>query len=63
MGSDGIIITPDVEILKDENGNLLEDSVIVSVMTCAAPMVRRGLEGMSDERSIGKWFINGLPAC
>ena len=49
MGSDGIIITPDVEILKDENGNLLEDSVIVSVMTCAAPMVRRGLEGMSDE--------------
>lgn len=49
MGSDGIIITPDVEILKDENGNLLEDSVIVSVMTCAAPMVRRGMEGMSDE--------------
>lgn len=49
MGSDGIIITPDVEILKDENGNLLESSVIVSVMTCAAPMVRRGLEGMSDE--------------
>lgn len=49
MGSDGIIITPDVEILKDENGNLLEDSVIVSVMTCAAPMVQRGLEGMSDE--------------
>lgn len=36
MGSDAIIITPKVEIIKDEDGNLLEDSVIVSVMTCAA---------------------------
>ena len=38
-----------VNATEDENGNLLESSVIVSVMTCAAPMVRRGLEGMSDE--------------
>jgi len=47
MGSDAIIITPQVEIIKDENGNMLEDSVIVSVMTCAAPMVTYGLEGLS----------------
>lgn len=47
MGSDAIIITPDVEIIKDEKGNLLEDSVIVSVMTCAAPNLTNGLEGMS----------------
>ena len=34
MGSDAVIITPDVEIIRDEKGNLLEDSVIVSVLTC-----------------------------
>lgn len=30
------MITPQVEIIKDENGDLLDESVIVSVMTCAA---------------------------
>lgn len=48
MGSDGIVISPQVEIIKDENGNLLDDSVIVSVMTCAAPMIKYGKEGMSE---------------
>ena len=48
MGSDAIIIHPKVEILKDDKGNLLEDTVIVSVMTCAAPMLRYGMEGMSQ---------------
>lgn len=47
MGSDAIIITPKVEIIRDEDGKLLEDSVVVSVMTCAAPMVTYGLEGLS----------------
>lgn len=47
MGSDAVIITPKVEIIRDEDGNLLEDSVVVSVMTCAAPMVTYGLEGLS----------------
>lgn len=50
MGSDAVIITPDVEIIKDEDGNLLEDSVLVSVMTCAAPMLTYGMEGLSDEQ-------------
>ena len=48
MGSDAVIIHPQVEIIKDENGSLLEDSVIVAVMTCAAPMLRFGMEGMSQ---------------
>ena len=47
MGSDAIIITPQVEIIKDENGNLLNDTVIVAVMTCAAPMLRNGMQGIS----------------
>ena len=48
MGSDAVIIHPQVEIIKDENGSLLEDSVIVAVMTCAAPMLSNGMEGMSQ---------------
>ena len=48
MGSDAIIVTPKVEIIKDENGNLLEDSVIVAVMTCAAPCLTGGMEGLSQ---------------
>lgn len=49
MGSDAVMITPQVEIIKDENGNLLEESVIVSVMTCAAPMLRYGMEGLTNQ--------------
>lgn len=48
MGSDAIIITPDVEIIKDENGNSLDETTVVSVMTCAAPMLRNGMEGMTQ---------------
>lgn len=42
MASDAMIFTPEVEILRDENGNLLDDTAIVSVLTCAAPMIRYG---------------------
>lgn len=48
MGSDAMIFTPQVEIIRDENGNLLEDTVVVAVLTCAAPMVSRGKEGLSE---------------
>ncbi|MDO5138672.1 MAG: TIGR02452 family protein [Oscillospiraceae bacterium] len=48
MGSDALMITPKVEIIRDENGELLDETVIVSVVTCAAPMVTYGKEGMSD---------------
>ena len=50
MGSDAVMITPKVEIIKDDRGNLLDDSVIVSVMTCAAPDLRFGREGMSQQK-------------
>ena len=50
MGSDAIMITPQVEIIKDEEGNLLPESVVVSVMTCAAPMLRYGMEGLNDQQ-------------
>ena len=49
MGSDAVMVTPQVEIIKDENGSLLDESVIVSVMTCAAPMLRNGMEGLTDQ--------------
>ena len=48
MGSDAIIITPNVEIIKDDNGELLEYPAVVAVMTCAAPMLKHGMEGMSQ---------------
>ena len=50
MGSDAVIIHPQVEIIKDEKGDLLEDTVVVAVMTCAAPMLTYGMEGMSQEQ-------------
>ena len=48
MGSDALMIAPYVEIIKDENGDLLDDTVVVSVLTCAAPMISHGKEGMSE---------------
>ena len=60
MGSNAVMIHPNVEIIKDENGNLLQDSVIVAVMTCAAPHLRNGqkdkppqYEAMMYERITG----------
>ena len=50
MGSDAVMITPQVEIIKDEKGDLLPESVVAAVMTCAAPMIKRGLEGMTDRQ-------------
>ena len=53
MGSDSVMIHPQVEIIKDENGDLLDESVIVAVMTCAAPMLRYGMEGMNQKQYEG----------
>ena len=49
MGSDAMIVSPEVEVFRDENGDLLEETVIVAVLTCAAPMISYGTEGMSEE--------------
>lgn len=40
LSSDSVIITPEVEVIKGERNNYLEDSFIVSVITCAAPVFR-----------------------
>lgn len=50
MGSDAIILTPNVEIIRDVNGELLDESMVVSVMTCAAPVFSTGMEGLDDEQ-------------
>ncbi len=49
MGSHAVMIHPQVEIIKDEAGNLLEDTVVVAVMTCAAPKITFGLEGLTQK--------------
>ena len=45
MGSDAMIIHPNVEIIKDVHGDLLDEPIVVSVLTCAAPMICYGIEG------------------
>ena len=50
MGSDAIMITPQVEIIKDEKGDLLPESVVVAVMTCAAPMLLEGMENLTEQQ-------------
>ncbi len=49
MGSDAVVISPKVEVIKDSSGELLAEPFSVSVISCAAPMVRFGLEGMSGQ--------------
>lgn len=65
MGSDALIISPYVEIIRDPAGRLFSPSVIVSVMTCAAPMIRYGLEGMTQEeyRRMLYGRIEGMMKC
>ncbi len=49
LGSDAIILTPNVEIIKEVDGSMFDESIIVSVMTCAAPMITHGKEGLTEE--------------
>ncbi len=56
MGSDAILLSPEVEIIRDEHGALLDHTAIVSVLTCAAPMVSYGLEGMSEAEYQGMFY-------
>lgn len=65
MGSDAIILSPTVEIIKDDMGDLLPCPVTVAVLTCAAPMITFGLEGMSDTeyRDMFRSRIRRMLAC
>jgi uncharacterized protein (TIGR02452 family) len=49
LGTDAVIITPRVEIIRDDDNELLEDSVVVAVMTCAAPNIRDGIADLTQE--------------
>ena len=49
MGSDAVMLSPNVEVIKDSSSGLLSDPFRISVISCAAPMVRLGLEGMSKQ--------------
>ncbi|MCD8096449.1 MAG: TIGR02452 family protein [Lachnospiraceae bacterium] len=49
MGSDGVMLSPCVEALKNASSEILSEPFSISVMSCAAPMIRMGLEGMSQQ--------------
>lgn len=42
-GSDAVIIIPEVEIFKDADYNYLDHTTVVSVITCAAPILDLGI--------------------
>ena len=65
MGSDAMIFSPRVEVFRDEYGELMEKPAVVAVLTCAAPMITHGLEGMSDDeyRSLFYNRIVGVLKC
>ncbi len=49
LGTDAVILSPDVVVFRDEKGDLLEEPFLVSVLTCSAPNLRLGREGKSEE--------------
>lgn len=65
LGSDAIIISPKVEIIRNVNGELLDNSVVVAVITCAAPMITHGLEGLTYSQYEELFYnrIVGMLAC
>lgn len=40
LNSDAMILSPDVEIIKDEYGRYLPETTVVSVLTCASPVLK-----------------------
>ena len=56
MGSDAMIFSPEVEIFRDEHGELMDETVIVAVLTCAAPMITYSMEGMSESEYRGMFY-------
>lgn len=65
IGSDAMIFSPEVEIFRDEHSGLMDETVIVAVLTCAAPMISYGLEGMSEAEYRGMFYnrIVGVLKC
>jgi len=49
MGSDAVLLSPYVDVVKDSSAETLAEPFPISIMSCGAPMVRLGLEGMSQQ--------------
>ncbi len=62
LGSDGVILSPDVTVFRDGKGELADAPFTISVLTCAAPNIRFGFEGKSEEeyRALLQERINGI---
>ncbi len=65
LGSDAVIISPNVEVFQDEKGELLDAPFTISVITCPAPNVRFGFEGKTEEeyRELLYERIEGIILC
>lgn len=48
FATDAMILSPNVEIIRDGKGNLLDKSCVVSVLTCAAPNIVNGMFMLND---------------
>lgn len=63
--SDAMIFSPQVEVIRDKNGDLLDETMIAAVLTCAAPIVRTGEHCMEPEkyRNMVRQRIEGMLKC
>ena len=50
LASDAMILSPKVEIIRNQNGEFLDEPITISVLTCAAPMVIYGIEGLTQQQ-------------
>ncbi len=48
LGSDGIVLSKNVEVFKSQASETIPDPFSVTILSCAAPMIRMGLEGLSQ---------------
>ncbi len=65
LGSDAVMISPKVEVIRDGKGELLDEPFEIAVLSCSAPMIRFGLEGKTDEeyRALLRGRIEGMLRC
>ncbi|MBQ2988378.1 MAG: TIGR02452 family protein [Clostridia bacterium] len=65
LSSHAVMITPDVEIIRDCYGRLLDETAVVSVMTCAAPIMTPNREGLTQGQYEALFYerICGMLVC
>lgn len=61
MASDAMLLSPSVEIFRRGDGRLMEEPVLVSVLTCAAPAIGH-LEQKPDEKRMAEIFYQRIMA-